>query len=94
MTRKKFSNTFKAKVALEALKGDKATNELASEYEIHVTQLNAWKKALNQGANEIFSNKKERDEKTAEEEKSRLVDQIGRLKIELDWVKKKTGHLG
>ncbi len=47
MTRKKFSNTFKAKVALEALKGEKTANELASEYEIHVTQLNAWKKASN-----------------------------------------------
>ncbi len=94
MTRKKFSNTFKAKVALEALKGEKTANELASEYEIHVTQLNAWKKALNQGANEIFSSKKEQDEKASEEEKSRLYEQIGRLKIELDWLKKKTGHLG
>ncbi len=93
MTRKKFSNTFKAKVALEALKGEKTANELASEYEIHVTKLNAWKKALNQGANEIFSSKKEQDEKAAEEEKSRLYEQIGRLKIELDWLKKKTGHL-
>ncbi len=94
MTRKKFSSTFKAKVALEALKGDKTANELASEYEIHVTQLNAWKKALNQGANELFSSKKARDEKASEDEKSRLYEQIGRLKIELDWLKKKTGHLG
>ncbi len=55
MKRKKFSKEFKAKVALDALKGNKTVNELAAEYEVHSTQINAWKKELRQGAGEIFS---------------------------------------
>ncbi len=93
MKRKKFSKEFKAKVALEALKGNKTVNELAAEYEVHSTQINTWKKELQQGASDIFSRSKGQDVSELEEEKSRLFEKIGRLKVEVDWLKKKTGHL-
>ncbi len=93
MKRKKFSKDYKAKVALDALKGNKTVNELATEYEVHSTQINTWKKELQQGAGEIFSRSKGKEVRDFEAEKGRLFEQIGRLKVEVDWLKKKTGHL-
>jgi len=93
MKRKKFSKEFKAKVALEALKGNKTINELATEYEVHSTQINSWKKELQKGAGEIFGGSKGKEVSHLETEKSRLFEQIGRLQVEVDWLKKKTGHL-
>lgn len=93
MKRNKFSKEFKAKVALDALKGNKTINELATEYEVHSTQINTWKKELQKGAENLFSRSKGKEVRDLEEEKSRLFEQIGRLKVEVDWLKKKTGHL-
>jgi len=89
MKRKKFSKEFKAKVALEALKGNKTVNELATEYETHSTQINIWKKELQQGAGEIFSGSKGKEVSHLEAEKSRLFEQIGCLQVEVDWLKKR-----
>jgi transposase len=93
MATKKFSPEFKAKVAVEALKGHKTTNELASEFEVHPTQINRWKKQLLDGSKQLFSDKNEKDMETVIQERDRLYTQIGQLAVELDWLKKKTGHL-
>jgi len=94
MKRKRYSKEFKAKVALEAIKGQKTANEIASEYEVHVSQINTWKKQLLESAPEVFGGKAERSAAEHEAEKDRLYQQIGRLQVEVDWLKKKTGHLG
>ena len=93
MAHKKFNSNFKAKVAIEALKGHKTTNELASEFEVHPTQINQWKKLLLEGSKHLFSGKNEKDVESLEKEREKLYTQIGQLAVELDWLKKKTGHL-
>ena len=93
MAKKSFSSEFKAKVAIEALKGHKTINELASEFEVHPTQINSWKKQLLEGSKHLFSGKNEKDVASVSQERDRLYTQIGQLAVELDWLKKKTGHL-
>lgn len=93
MAQKKFSSEFKAKVAIEALKGHKTINELASEFEVHPTQIHQWKKLLLEGSKRLFSGKNEKDVELLEKEREKLYTQIGQLAVELDWLKKKTGHL-
>jgi putative transposase len=91
MTRKRrsFSGAFKAKVALAACRGDKTTAQLAAEYEVHVGQITAWKKQLLEGAAGLFEDgrsKRAAEEAVSDEE---LYEQIGRLKMEVEWLKKK-----
>lgn len=93
--RNKFSKQFKAKVALEAVKGERTANEIASEFGVHVSQVNDWKKRLSQGAGELFDKgAKDGDDAAREQERNHLYQQIGKLQVEVDWLKKKTGHLG
>ena len=87
--RKRYSASFKAKVALEAVKGDKSLAELASRYDVHPTQIGLWKKALVAGMPDIFGDKRRKKEEGEAVEKAKLFEEIGRLKIELDWLKKK-----
>lgn len=91
MERKRYSGEFKAKVAVEAIKGEKTASEIAGEYGVHPTQIAQWKKQVMDEIPKIFSVKKERDARKEEEIKSSLYQQIGQLKVELDWVKKKAG---
>ena len=91
--RKTYSADFKAKVALESVKGDKSLAELAAKYEVHPTQIGQWRKVLLSGLSEVFSDKRQKQEESTEEEKARLYEEIGRLKIELDWLKKKSERL-
>lgn len=93
MQRKTFPSKFKAKVAIEALKGHQTVNQIAAEFEIHPTQVNAWKKQLLEGSSEVFGKGKKHQSDNHEDEKEKLFSQIGRLKVEVDWLKKKTGHL-
>jgi transposase-like protein len=91
--RKTYNSQFKAKVALEAARNVKPIAELASKYELHPTQITQWKKLLQQNAPDIFSGKKKKIKQDSELEKAKLYEQIGRLKVELDWVKKKSAIL-
>jgi transposase len=91
--RKSHSAAFKAQVALAAVKGDRTVNELASQYAVHPTLIHAWKKRLLAGAEAVFASGAKAtgppEDRTAE-----LYEQIGRLKVELDWVKKKAATVG
>jgi transposase-like protein len=89
--RKVFSGEFKAKVALEAIRGVKTVNEIAQEFGVHPTQVGQWKKELLEQAGSLFEIK--RGAKPVDESASpeRLYSEIGRLKMELDWLKKKSG---
>jgi len=91
MQRKTFSAEFKAKVALAALKGDKTANELAGEHGVHPNPVTAWKKEALAGLAEVFSAKRGRKPQAAGTDREALYSQIGRLKVELDWLKKKSG---
>ena len=89
--RKIFSGEFKAKVALEAIRGLQTVNEIGREFGVHPTQVGLWKKELLEQASNLFDAK--RGPKPADPSASpeRLYSEIGRLKMELDWLKKKSG---
>jgi transposase-like protein len=87
--RKRYSAELKARVALEAIKGQKTTNEIASEYGVHPTQIAQWKKQVLEELPQLFSSRREKAEQAEEELKAALYQQIGQLKVELDWLKKK-----
>jgi len=92
--RKRHSKEFKAKIALEAVKGLKTSSELASEYHVHPTQISQWKKQLLAGLPTLFSHKGSHSTRVSEDElTSPLYEEIGRLKVELDWLKKKSTQL-
>jgi transposase len=94
MTRKRrvFGAAFKSKVALAAVRGDKTTAQLASEFSVHTSQVTAWKKQLLEQAAGLFEDgRQRRDETTANEQE--LYEQIGRLKMEVEWLKKKSAEL-
>ena len=91
--RKQHTPAFKAQVALAAVKGDRTVNELAGQYGVHPTLIHAWKKQLLAGADQVFSNGSKVITGDAEADKAELFEQIGRLKMELEWLKKKVGPL-
>ncbi len=87
--RKRYSSEFKAKVALDALKEQKTLSELAHQYQIHSVQISTWKKQLLDGSASIFKNSTNTNQKKQQNLEAHLYQEIGRLKIELDWLKKK-----
>ena len=90
-TRKKYSPAFKLKAVLKVLKGDKTAAQLAGELEVHPLVLSEWKKHFMEDGAQIFERGKKRLKKNeAEKEKGELFEQIGRLKMELEWLKKKS----
>ncbi len=88
-TRQRRSAQFKFQVALEALKEQKTLSQLASEYEVHPTQIAQWKKHLLDGGTSLFGQQRVRDQHEQSAREAELFEQIGRLKMELEWVKKK-----
>ena len=90
--RRNFGAAYKAKVALSACRGEKTTAQLAAEFGIHASQITAWKKQLLEGAVGLFEDgRTKRAEEAADEEQ--LYEQIGRLKMEVEWLKKKAAEL-
>lgn len=88
--RKRFSAEFKAKVALEALKEEKTIAELSSKYEVHKVQINNWKREAKEQIVKAFSVKMEKDKKSREKHEDELYRQIGKLRVENEWLKKKS----
>ena len=88
-TRRKFSADFKAKVVLEAFKERSTIEELARKYELHPTQINNWKKEAVANMASVFGGDKTEDQSDAELQKEKLYAQIGQLKVENDFLKKK-----
>jgi putative transposase len=92
--RKSHTATFKAQVALAAVKGDKTVNELASLHGLHPTMIHTWKKQLLDNAEEVFESGAKTSSAEHEALQAQLYEQIGRLKTELDWLKKKAASFG
>jgi len=88
--RKRHDAAFKAKVALEATKGEKTIAQLSSEFGVHANQIRQWRKQLLEELPRLFSDRRRKQEKDDEELRSELYQQIGQLKVELDWLKKKS----
>ena len=84
--RRQHSPSFKAKVALEALKGEETIAELASRFEVHPSQIHVWKRVLAEGATGIFGGKQDRKKQDDEGLISQLYQQIGKLKVERDFL--------
>ena len=91
--RKRYSSEEKTKVAVEAMKGKKTINELASEYGVHPTQITQWKKQALEEINTGFSGGRERRERTDEALVASFYQEIGQLKMEMDWLKKANREL-
>jgi transposase-like protein len=91
--RKRYDGTFKARVVLESLRNEKTIAELASDYGVHPNQIAQWRKQTLEELPILFSSKQAKKEKAHEEERDELLKQIGQLKVEVDWLKKKSGIL-
>lgn len=92
--RKKFNPAFKAKVAIEALREQHTLPELAIKYELHPTQITEWKKLLVSNSDQIFNKGNPiKDQVQQEKDMDELYKQIGQLKVENDWLKKKSESL-
>jgi putative transposase len=90
----KHSAGFKAQVALAAVKEDRTVNELASKFNVHTSLVHGWKKQLLAGAESIFAQGAKAAEADREALQAELYEQIGRLKMELEWLKKKAAAGG
>jgi transposase len=91
--RKRHTPALKLKVAIEGAVGEKTVTEIASNHGVHPTQVSQWKKQLQEASGEIFDGKKNRTGAT-DVLVSQLYEEVGRLKFELDWVKKKAARFG
>ena len=89
--RRKHSPSFKAKVALEAVKGDQTVAQLAARYEVHPGQIQAWKKSLLEGASGVFNRNQHKRQKADAALVARLYQQIGQLKVERDFLAERSG---
>ena len=92
--RKKYLPTFKAKVALEAIKGEKTSAELASEYKVHPQQIRRWKTVAINGITELFTDNRQKRDKGQNMLIEELYKQIRQLKVELEWLKKNLKRKG
>ena len=89
MGRKKYSKEQEARIALDAIKGQKTIAELASEYGVHANQISMWKQQLLDAAPAAFSSEKDKDAEKKEVERDHLYQKVGQLQIEVDWLKKR-----
>lgn len=89
--RKQFTPAFKAKVALEAIKGEKTSSEIGRTFSIHPNLVGIWKRQALEGLPEVFTSSRQQRHAQEDAEKDELYQKIGQLKVELDWIKKKSG---
>ena len=92
--RRRFTAEFKARVVRAALREDKTISQLASEYGVHPNQISEWKHVALESLPDLFSKRKKSDEKERREKEERLLRQIGKLSVEVDWLKKKSDEYG
>ncbi|MFQ5667488.1 MAG: transposase [Candidatus Binatia bacterium] len=90
--RRRYSGELKAKVVLEVLKGQRTVNEIASRFGVHPVQVFQWKKQAVEELARVFADRRGQAERAAMREKAELFEQIGRLKMELEWLKKSRRH--
>ena len=91
--RKRYSSQFKFRVALEAMKGQATINEIASQNNVHPNQVRNWKKQLVEEGAAVFERETSLDRREQEAQEAELYEQIGRLKMELEWLKKKANRI-
>lgn len=95
--RKQYNPEFKARVALEAVRGEKTTSELASQYQLHPTVINNWKRQLTEGASSLFEKDTEKVKSNQTNQQAQLDElyrQIGQLKVERDFLATRSAQLG
>ena len=92
-TRKQYSPKFKARVAIEAIRGEKTLSQLGSQFRVHPMQIAKWRKAALEQLPELFVDGRSRKARDEDADRDALYEEIGRLKMELDWLKKKAGLL-
>jgi transposase-like protein len=92
-TRKQHSAQFKARVAIEAIRGEKTLSQLGSQFKVHPMQIAKWRKAAMEQLPELFVDGRMRKASESKPDNDGLYEEIGRLKVELDWLKKKVGML-
>jgi transposase-like protein len=90
-TRKRYSPKFKARVAMEAIRGEKTLSQLGSQFRVHPMQIAKWRKAALDQLPELFVDGRTRKGRNDDADQDALYEEIGRLKMELDWLKKKAG---
>jgi len=92
-SRRRFTAEFKARVALEALRGVNTVQQIAAEYGVHPVQVSQWKRLAQYGLAGVFEKPKRRDEEAAEKERARLERKIGQLTMEVEFLKKASARL-
>jgi len=93
MKRKKYSPKLKSKVALAAIKAQKTTNEIGSEFGVHPSQVTRWKKQALEAMEDIFTSRQPKDVKRLQQERDHLYLQVGKLQVENGWLKKHPAFL-
>ena len=92
--RRRYTAAYKFRVALEAVEGNKTVSQLSSEHEVHASLIQAWKRQLLEDGSRVFASKGEPRPREQEVQEAELYEQIGRLKMELEWLKKKVARFG
>ena len=90
-TRKQHSPQFKARVVIEAIRGEKTLSQLGSQFKVHPIQVAKWRKVALEQMPELFVDGRKKEPRGGELDNNALYEEIGRLKVELDWLKKKVG---